>query len=281
MSKPQPVQVKPLKNLDRLCIHTITTKPWSLAECVKNYAARGIPAITVWRQALEPLGVNESARLLKASGLRVASLCRGGFFPAKDSAGRKAAIEDNKRAVDEAAAIGAPLIVLVCGAVPGIPLSDAREQIADGIAAVLPYAQSAGIKLGIEPLHPMYADSRSAVNTMAQANDMVEAINHPSLGIAVDVYHLWWDSDLEKEIARAGKSVFAFHVCDWRTPTVDLLNDRGLMGEGCIDIRGIRGWVESAGFKGDIEVEIFSNRLWAMDQSEFLDKIIAGYQAHC
>ncbi|MFH1377322.1 MAG: sugar phosphate isomerase/epimerase family protein [Planctomycetota bacterium] len=272
---------KKITDLNRLCIHTITTKPWSLADCVKNYAAKSIPAITVWRQALEPLGVKESAMLLKASGLRVVSLCRGGFFPAEDSAGRQAAIDDNKRAVDEAAAIGAPLIVLVCGAVPGIPLSDARKQIAEGIAAVLPYAQSAGVKLSIDPLHPMYADSRSAVNTMAQANDMVEAINHPSLGIAVDVYHLWWDSELEKEIERAGKSVFAFHVCDWRTPTVDLLNDRGLMGEGCIDIRGIRGWVESAGFKGDIEVEIFSNRLWAMDQSEFLDKIIAAYQTHC
>ena len=190
-----------LTELRRLCIHTITTKPWSLADCVKNYSAKGIPAITVWRQALEPLGVKESARLLKASGLRVTSICRGGFFPAEDSAGRQAAIADNKRAVDEAAAIGAPLIVLVCGAVPGIPLSDARKQITDGIAAVLPYAQAAGVKLGIEPLPPMEADSRSAVNTTGQATDMVEVINHSAGGIAVEVVHQWWGSESGKGIS--------------------------------------------------------------------------------
>jgi sugar phosphate isomerase/epimerase len=217
--------------------------------------------------------------MLSDSGLTVVSLCRGGFFPSATETGRVAAIDDNRRAVDEAAAIGAPLVVLVCGAVPGMPLDDARRQIADGITAVLPHAQQAGVKLSIEPLHPMYADSRSAVNTLCQANDMVEAIAHPMLGVTVDVFHLWWDPDLEPEIQRAGKNVLSFHVSDWRTPTRDLLNDRGLMGEGCIDIRGIRGWVEETGFAGPIEVEIFSDEYWSGDQEAFLKRVTTAYLA--
>jgi len=171
--------------------------------------------------------------------------------------------------------------VLVCGAVPGLPLGEARRQIADGIATVLPHAKAVGVKLSIEPLHPMYADSRSAINTLRQANDMVDKIGSPWLGVTIDVYHVWWDPDLRQEIRRAGGSVLSFHVCDWRTPTRDILNDRGLMGEGCINIREIRRWVESAGFVGFIEVEIFSNEYWAADQTVFLGKIKAAYLAHC
>lgn len=270
-----------LTDFSRLCIHTMTTKPWSLLEAVKAYVRAEVPAITVWRQHLEPLGPKESGRILRDAELSVASLCRGGFFPALSKLDRQKAIDDNLRAVDEAAEIGAPLIVLVCGAVPGMPLHDAREQILDGIAEVLPHAQSCGVMLGIEPLHPMYADNRSAVNTLKQANDMVARLNNPWVGVTVDVFHLWWDSELEDQIRRAGKSILSFHVCDWRTPTRDLLNDRGLMGEGCIDIPRIRAWAEEAGFTGWIEVEIFSNELWSTDQSLFLDRIKAAYQAHC
>ena len=268
-----------LVDFSRLCLHTITTKPWSLAECLKNYAAADIPAITVWRNALETAGVHESARMLKASGLRVTSLCRGGFFPGVTAAARLGALDDNRRAIDEAHAIGAPLIVLVCGAVPGIPLADARGMIADGIAAVLPEAKAAGVKLAIEPLHPMYANDRSAVNTMQQANDLVARIGSDHVGVAVDVYHIWWDDALEHEIARCGQagSLLAFHVCDWLTPTREFLNDRGLMGEGCINIPQIRSWVEAAGFKGDIEVEIFSTELWKLNQHAFVDRIKGAY----
>ncbi len=157
-----------------------------------------------------------------------------------------------------------------------------RKQIQDGIAELIPYASVAGIKLAIEPLHPMYADSRSAINTMAQAYEMTEALKSPWVGVAVDVYHLWWDPNLEKEIARCGKNnaLLAFHVCDWKTPTADLLNDRGLMGEGCIPIRKIRSWVEGAGFDGYNEVEIFSSENWKEDQSEFLKRIISAYLEH-
>lgn len=267
-------------DIEKLCVHTMTTKPWSLQQAVEGYFAAGVRGITVWRQHLEPVGIQEGARMLAGSGLDVVSLCRGGFFVARDAAGRQAAVDDNLRAIDEAEAIGAPLVVLVCGAAPGVPLDEARAQIRDGIAACLDHARDAGVRLSIEPLHPMYADCRSAVVTLGQANDIVQALGSPWLGVTVDVYHVWWDPDLEREIARAGASICSFHVCDWRTPTRDLLNDRTLMGAGCIDIPRIRGWVEAAGFDGFNEVEIFSEEYWGMDQPAYLDRIRTAYLEH-
>ena len=269
-----------LQVCSRLCIHTMTTKPWTLREAIDGYAKADVPGVTVWRQHIEPVGVKEAGRMLRDSGLKVVSLCRGGFFPAETRNERDKALDDNRRAVDEAAGIGAPLIVLVCGAVPGMPLPEARRQIAGGIAAVLPHSKAAGVRLSIEPLHPMYADSRSAVNTLRQANDMVEALADDFLGVTVDLYHVWWDPDLEREIRRAGKSILSFHISDWRTPTRDLLNDRALMGDGCINIRQIRGWVEAAGFNGFHEVEIFSDEHWAGGQADFVEKIKAAYLKH-
>ncbi len=271
-----------LTDLSRLCVHTITTKPWPVEEAARRFSAAGIGGITVWRDALAGRDIRATGRLLRELNLRVVSLCRGGFFPHAEAAGRQLALDDNRRAVDEAAALGAPHVVLVCGAVPGQPLAESRKQIRDGIAAVLPHAEAAGVKLAIEPLHPMYADSRSAVNTLAQANDLAEDLASPWVGVAVDVYHLWWDPSLETEIDRCGRNgnLLAFHICDWKTPTTDLLNDRGLMGEGCIALRQIRGWVEQAGFAGFHEVEIFSNRYWAGDQAAFLEKIVGAYYQH-
>jgi sugar phosphate isomerase/epimerase len=267
--------------MKKLCIHTITTKPLSLRECLTQFSSRGVGGITVWRQALEGLRLNDVARQLAESGMDVVSLCRGGFFPATSPQAKQMAIDDNLLAIEQAAAIGAPLIVLVCGAVPGMSLFEARKQIAEGIAAVLPVAEQAGVRLAIEPLHPLYADDRSAVNTMRQANEICDVLGSPaSLGIAVDVYHVWWDPDLEQQIMLTGQlgRLFAFHICDWLTPTKDLLNDRGLMGEGCINIREISNWVQLVGFDGFREVEVFSHRWWATDQNEFLDKIVASYQ---
>ncbi len=268
--------------LSRLCIHTITTKPLGLAAAVKAYSAAGAAGITVWRDALEPLGIRESAHVLAESELKVVSLCRGGFFPAISESDRQKAMDDNRRAIDEAVAIGAPLVVLVCGAAAGVPLTEARKQIADGIAAVVPHAQQAGVKLGIEPLHPMYADTRSAIDTLSQANDIVEKLRSPLVGVTLDVYHVWWDDRLETEIARCGRlgAIFSYHVCDWRSPTRDLLLDRGLMGEGCIPLRGIRSWVEKAGFEGMIEVEIFSSEFWQTDQLEFVKRLKSAYLEH-
>lgn len=273
----------PPADLSRLCIHTMTTKPLALPEAIEAYRLAGVPAMTVWRQALAPHGVAESGRMLADSGLRVTSLCRGGFFPGETKPLRQAAIDDNRRAIEEAAAIGAPLVVLVCGAIPGMPLDEARKQIADGIAACMDEAGAAGIRLAIEPLHPMYADCRSAVNTMEDANEIASRLAHPAIGVAVDVYHLWWDRHLRRGIRECGAAgrLFAFHACDWRTPTRDLLNDRGLMGEGCIPIRVIRGWMEDAGFDGDIEVEIFSDHYWTRDQAEYIEDIKRAYLAHC
>jgi sugar phosphate isomerase/epimerase len=267
-------------NLSRLCVHTITTKPWPIESAIEEYSKAGVKGITVWRDALAGRNIRETGNRARQSGLSIVSLCRGGFFPSTDINKRKAAIDDNKRAIEEASQLGAPLIVLVCGSAPDQSLEDSRKQIRDGIAEILPQAKAAGIKLAIEPLHPMYADTRSAINTLSQANDMATELNSPFVGLAVDVYHLWWDPSLETEIKRCGKNghLFAFHICDWSVPTKDLLNDRGLMGDGCIPIKKIRGWVEETGFNGFNEVEIFSNHWWAQDQSEFLNKIIKAYQ---
>ena len=269
----------PSTSLDNLCIHTITTKPWAIETSAAKFAEAGVKGITVWRDTLAGRDIAKTGKLIRDHGLSIVSLCRGGFFPAKTDSERQAALDDNRKAIAEAQALGAPLIVLVCGAVPGQPLSESRKQIVDGIAALLPECKAANVKLAIEPLHPMYADSRSAVNTLGQANDMVEALKSPFVGVAADVYHLWWDPALELEIARCGrlKALFAYHVCDWRTPTTDLLLDRGLMGEGCIPLRQIRAWVEAAGFKGFNEVEVFSTRLWATDQDEYLARIVKAY----
>lgn len=270
---------QPIVDTSKLCIHTITTKPWPIETAIDRFSAHGVGGITVWRDALDGRDIAATGQRIRDAGMAVVSLCRGGFFPADTETGRQAAIDDNHRAIDEAAALGAPLIVLVCGAVPKQPLAVSRQQIQDGIESVLDHAASVGVKLAIEPLHPMYADSRSAINTLRQASDACAAIDSPWVGVAVDVYHLWWDPELEAQIQRCGQmgKIFAFHICDWRTPTEDLLNDRGLMGEGSIPVRQIRGWVEETGYNGFNEVEIFSNRYWAGDQEAFLEKIVDAY----
>ncbi|MBA4409925.1 MAG: sugar phosphate isomerase/epimerase family protein [Bacteroidota bacterium] len=271
---------EPISELSKLCVHTITTKPWNINDAAKNYAASGVKGITVWRDALTGRNIRQTGQMLRDHDLSIVSLCRGGFFPNTDPEKRKLALDDNRKAIEEAFELGTQLIVLVCGADPAQSLEDSRKQIQEGIAELIPEASAAGIKLAIEPLHPMYADARSAINTLSQANDMTETLNSPWVGVAVDVYHLWWDPNLEKEIERCGKNnaLLAFHICDWKTPTTDFLNDRGLVGEGCIPIRKIRTWVENAGFKGFHEVEIFSSRYWKMDQSEFLKQIITSYK---
>jgi sugar phosphate isomerase/epimerase len=271
-----------LTDLSRLCIHTITTKPWDIETAAKYYSASGVKGITVWRDALNGRNIRQTGEMLRNSGLSVVSLARGGFFPNSDVTKRAAALDDNRRVIEEAYELGTDKIVLVCGADPGQPLEESRNQIFEGISAIIPEARAAGVKLAIEPLHPMYADTRSAINNISQANDMAEKLDSPWVGVAVDVYHLWWDPDLEKEIARCGRNnhLLAFHICDWKSPTIDMLNDRGLMGEGCIPIRKIRSWIETAGFNGFIEVEIFSNIYWQQDQSEFLNKIISAYKEY-
>lgn len=268
-------------SLDNLCIHTITTKSWNLETATRKYAAAGVRGISIWLDAARGFdgSMTAAGNMVRNEGLEIVSYVRGGFFPALTPEDRQKAIDENKKIIDEAAELGAPLIVLVVGATPGQSLFDSRRQITEGIAAVLPHAESAGVKLGIEPLHPMYADSRSAVSTMAQANAICDTINHPFLGIALDVFHVWWDDQLEAQTKTAGEKnrLFAFHICDWKNQPEDMLNDRGLMGEGVINIPQIRSWVNASGFFGYEEVEIFSNRYWAMDQDHYLGMIKDAY----
>jgi sugar phosphate isomerase/epimerase len=268
-----------IEDFSKLCVHTQTTKPWNIEQCIEHFTAAGIRGISIWRHLLEKKDLKKIKALLDLHKMEVVSLVRGGFFPSVDPQKRKLALQDNREAIAEAEALGAPIVVLVCGADPGQTLQESRRQIQEAITLLIPDAQKAGVKLAIEPLHPMYAGDKSAIVSLGQANDICEAIDSPWVGIAIDVYHLWWDDQLENEISRCGKNnnIFAFHICDWRIPTLDFLTDRGLMGEGCIPIKQIRSWVEEAGFEGYNEVEVFSERLWAQDQKLYLEDIKKAY----
>ena len=271
------------KDFSKLCIHTQTTKPWTLEECIINFASAGVKGISIWRHLLEGKDLNKIKLLLDSNRMDVVSLVRGGFFPSVDPKKRLSAIEDNQLAIEQASALGAPLVVLVCGAEPKQSLESSRKQIKEGITALIPLAEKRKVKLAIEPLHPMYGAEKSAILTLAQANEMCELIDSPWVGIAIDVYHLWWDDQLKNEIIRCGKNknILAFHICDWRVNTIDFLTDRGLMGEGCIDIKKIREWIEAAGFDGYNEVEVFSERLWSGDQKQYLKDIKKSYINYC
>lgn len=268
-----------ITDLSKLCIHTITHKPWTIEQSARRFSEAGVGGITVWRDAITGRDIRETGKLLRSLKLKVVSLCRGGFFPALDQEARSVAIKENLKAIDEASELEAPMLVLVCGSAPGQSLITSREQIKQGIEACIAHAEKRGVQLTIEPLHPMYAGDRSAINTLEQANDLAEYFSSPQVGIAVDVYHLWWDADLRNQLIRCGANgnLSAFHICDWKTPTLDMLNDRGLMGEGCINIKEIRGWVEEAGFSGFNEVEIFSTIHWQEDQEIFFDRIVEAY----
>ena len=271
------------KDFSKLCIHTQTTKPWTLEECIINFASAGVNGISIWRHLLEGKDLDKIKLLLDSNRMDVVSLVRGGFFPSVDPKKRLSAIEDNQLAIEQASALGAPLVVLVCGAEPKQSLESSRQQIKEGITALIPLAEKRKVKLAIEPLHPMYGAEKSAILTLGQANEMCELIDSPWVGIAIDVYHLWWDDQLKNEIIRCGKNknILAFHICDWRVNTIDFLTDRGLMGEGCIDIKKIREWIEAAGFDGYNEVEVFSERLWSGDQKQYLKDIKKSYINYC
>ena len=271
------------KDFSKLCIHTQTTKPWTLEECIINFASAGVKGISIWRHLLEGKDLDKIKLLLDSNRMDVVSLVRGGFFPSVDPKKRLSAIEDNQLAIEQASALGAPLVVLVCGAEPKQSLESSRQQIKEGITALIPLAEKRKVKLAIEPLHPMYGAEKSAILTLGQANEMCELIDSPWVGIAIDVYHLWWDDQLKNEIIRCGKNknILAFHICDWRVNTIDFLTDRGLMGEGCIDIKKIREWIEAAGFDGYNEVEVFSERLWSRDQKQYLKEIKKSYINYC
>jgi sugar phosphate isomerase/epimerase len=250
----------------RLSINLATVRQqWNLREAVEACARHGITAIDPWRDQVAAIGLAASVGAIKDTGMKVSGYCRGGMFPAPDAAGRLAAIDDNRRAIDEAATLGAECLVLVVGGLPkgSRDIAAARQMVAEGIAATVPHARACNMPLAIEPLHPMYAGDRACVNTLAQALDLCDALGD-GVGVAIDTYHVWWDPDLPAQIARAGAAnrIFAYHICDWLVPTRDLLLDRGMMGDGVIDLPGIGAMIEKAGYKGYIEVEIFSAANW-------------------
>ncbi|SED21495.1 Sugar phosphate isomerase/epimerase [Rhizobiales bacterium GAS188] len=267
-----------------LSINTATLRRQAdLAGIIEACVRHGIRAISPWRDQVQALGLDKAVRVIRQAGLELSGYCRGGMFPA-ERAHRTEVRDDNRRAVDEAMALGAPCLVLVVGGLPQFSrpgsaaskdIAAARRQVEDGIAELLDYARPIGLKLAIEPLHPVYAADRACVNTLAQALDICERLDPQrsgALGVALDVYHVWWDPQLMEGIARAGGDrLHAFHVSDWLVPTTDLLNDRGMMGDGVIDIPRIRAAVEAQGYAGYAEVEIFSDRWWARP----IDKVIA------
>lgn len=274
-----------------LSVNTATVRQqhgqdWPLLQILDACAARGIRAVSPWRDQVQAAGLAETARALKAHGIELSGYCRGGMFTSEG------AHDDNLRALDEACTLGAPCLVLVVGGLPGAlagkpqhkDIGAARRQVTDGIARLLEAARERGMPLAIEPLHPMYAADRACINTLAQALDVCDALDPAgsgALGVAVDLYHVWWDPLLQAQIQRAGRErLLAFHVCDWLVPTTDLLNDRGMMGDGVIDIRQARSWVEAQGFAGYSEVEIFSKATWwQRDGGEVLDTCIQRHRA--
>jgi sugar phosphate isomerase/epimerase len=266
---------------DLLSLNGATVRvQWTLAQMIEGCARHQIRSISPWRDQVAQLGLKETARRIRDAGLKVNSLCQGGMFPAPDQAGRQAVLEENRRGVDEAVELGATCRLLVAGGLPKDPdgrpvskdLAGARQMVRDGLAELLEYARASGMLLALEPLHPMRTGDYSCVNTIGHANDLCDELG-PGIGIAVDVYHVWWDPQLKTQIERAGKNrILTFHVADWLIPTLDLANDRGMMGDGVIDIRLIRSWVEAAGYRGLHEVEIFSAaNWWKRDADEVLD----------
>jgi sugar phosphate isomerase/epimerase len=263
----------PLTDLGRISLNQATVNRWSLPEAVEGCVRHGIGWIAPWRDKVGEYGLENSSRLLRDAGLKVSSLCRGGFFPAATEAGRRERLDDNRRAVDEAAALGAEVLVLVCGPPAGQSLEEAREQVREAIADLDAYATPARVKLGIEPLHPMFAGDRSVVVTLAQANQLAEPFPPDRVGVIVDVYHVWWDPEAYTQIRRAAGRILGFHVSDWLNPPPDVLLGRGMMGDGIIDLRGLRAAVEAAAYRGPIEVEIFNRTLWDAPGDEVLATI--------
>ncbi|MEV5698826.1 sugar phosphate isomerase/epimerase family protein [Streptomyces anthocyanicus] len=269
----------------RFSINQMTVKQLSLPELTAACRELGIGNVGLWREPVQAYGVEAAAKLVRDAGLTVTTLCRGGFLTALDPGERARALADNRRAVDEAAALGTDTLVLVSG---GLPAGDkdlraARERIADALAELGPYAERHGVRLAIEPLHPMYAADRCVVSTLAQALDLAERFPAQQVGVTVDTYHIWWDDRAPEQIARAGAGgrIHTFQLADWTTPLPEgVLNGRGQIGDGAIDMREWKGYVEAAGYTGAIEVELFNEGLWARDGREVLAETAARFAAH-
>lgn len=274
-----------MTELARFSINQMTVKQLSLPELADACGRLGIVNVGLWREPVQSYGVDATAKLIRDAGLRVTTLCRGGFLTAIEPAERARALDDNRRAVDEAAALGTDTLVLVSGGLPAgsKDLRGARERIADALGELGPYAEGNGVRLAIEPLHPMYAADRCVVSTLAQALDLAERFPAHQVGVTVDTYHIWWDDNAPAQIARAGAAdrIHTFQLADWTTPLPEgVLNGRGQIGDGSIDMREWKGYVEAAGYTGPIEVELFNDGLWARDGREVLEETAARFVEH-
>ncbi|MFE5161256.1 sugar phosphate isomerase/epimerase family protein [Streptomyces sp. NPDC056697] len=270
--------------LSRLSLNQETIKQWSLPELAEGCAKAGVTGVGLWREPVQKYGVAAAAELVRNAGLTVTSLCRGGFFTAIDPEARATALADNRKAIDEAATLGTDTLVLVSGGLPpgSRDLFAARERIADALGELAPYAAEHGVRLAIEPLHPMYAADRCVVSTLAQALDLAERFPADQVGVIVDTYHLWWDDTVAAQIARAGAGgrIAAFQLADWITPLPEgVLLGRGQLGDGSVDFRWFREQVDATGYTGPIEVEIFNPDLWARDGAEVLAEVADRYRA--
>ncbi|WP_053205653.1 sugar phosphate isomerase/epimerase family protein [Jiangella muralis] len=269
--------------MDRLSLNQRTTERWSVAEAVDGCVRAGIGSIGLWREPVQSCGVAAAARMVADAGLRVSSLCRGGFITAFPGPGRDAALDDNRRAIEEAAMLGADCLIMVVGGLPSgsRDLAGARARVADGIAALIPDAEAAGVQLALEPMHPLYCADRGVLSTLDQALDLAAPFTPSSVGVVVDTFHVWWDPVIEAAIARSAGRISSFQVCDWITPfPADALLSRGMMGDGHIDFRHLRRLVEAAGYDGPIEVEIFNADLWAADPDEVVALMRKRYEEH-
>ena len=266
-------------NLDRCSINSITLRSAGLDRLIEIAVARNVPGVALWRDVYAEEGAAAASRQLRNAGLRVSSVCRGGMFPALSGAERTAIAQDNRRAVEETRELGADCLVMVCGAAPDKDLAGAREQIEEGLRELVPYAAAAGVKLAIEPMHPMMIADRSAISSLTEANDLVERIAAPNLGIALDAYHLWWDVAKSSQIQRAGKSLFSVQVCDWVTPINGQLSSRGMPGEGVIDLQSFVSLADAAGYEGLIEIEVLSDHWWSEPLDKAAEAALNGFAA--
>lgn len=269
--------------LHRLSLNQKTTNLWPLPDLVRACAEAGLASVGLWREPVQSLGVEKAARLVRSAGLRVSSLCRGGFLTSLAPEQRRAALEDNRRAIDETAELEAECLVMVVG---GLPANDrdlpaARQRMVEGLSALVPYAHSAGIRLGLEPMHPIYAADRGVLSTLKQALDIAAEFSAQDVGVVVDTFHVWWDPELAAQLNRANGRIAGFQVGDWITPLPpDALLARGMMGDGHIDIPAIRALVDRTGYLGAIEVEIFSQAVWDAPPRAVLDTVVRRYVTH-
>jgi sugar phosphate isomerase/epimerase len=262
----------------RLSLNQMTTANWSVAQAVEGCVRHGIPSIALWRHKIHEAGLDACVRLVRDAGLHVSSVCRGGMFPAPTEQERRTNIEDNLRAADEAASLEADSLVMVVGGCGGILIEDARTMVAEGIAALVPYARERHVRIGLEPLHPMYAADRSVLNTIDQALELASHYAADEVGVILDTFHIWWDPRVAELIARAAGRIYGFHVSDWLNPLPDVLLGRGLMGDGVIDNRKLRLLAEQAGYGGPIEVEIFNQTLWDADPDAVLAQVVERFE---